>query len=67
MDHIFRVMAIVLAGIAIYLYWVGSSDGLYFAIVLACVAFFLGIRVQVKRRNDERERAILADQDEASR
>ncbi|QYO65966.1 hypothetical protein [Leptolyngbya sp. 7M] len=66
MDHIFRVMAIVLACIAVYLYWVGSSDGLYFAIVLACVAFFLGIRVQVKRRNDERQGSTLADQDKTS-
>ncbi len=57
MVNIFRSVSVALAVAAIYFYWLGSSDGLYASIVLACVAFFLSIRVDIKRRNDERDRA----------
>lgn len=63
MVNIFRSVSVALAMAAIYFYWLGNSDWLYASIVLACVAFFLSIRTEVKSRNDIREQAIRAEQD----
>ena len=63
MERLFQVLAVVLAAAAGYFLWKDNQDGLYICVVLGCVAFFLSIRVQVKRRNDIREAAIIARQD----
>jgi uncharacterized membrane protein YjjP (DUF1212 family) len=63
MERVFQVAAVILAGAAAYFFWAGNQDGLYVCAVMGCVAFFLSIRVQVKRRNDIREAAIIAAQD----
>lgn len=63
MERVFQIAAVILATAAAYFLWAGNQDGLYICIVMGCVAFFLSIRVQVKRRNDIREAAIIARQD----
>lgn len=63
MEHVFQLAAVVLAAAAAYFLWADNQDGLYICAVMGCVAFFLSIRVQVKRRNDIREAAIIARQD----
>jgi hypothetical protein len=63
MERVFQISAVILAGTAAYFLWADNQDGLYICAVLGCVAFFLSIRVQVKRRNDIREAAIIARQD----
>ncbi len=63
LERIFQISAVVLAGAAAYFLWADNQDGLYICAVLGCIAFFLSIRVQVKRRNDIREAAIIARQD----
>ncbi len=62
LERLFQIAAVVLAVVAVYFYWAGIQDWMYVSAVLGCVAFFLSIRTQVKRRNDERDAAILAAQ-----
>lgn len=60
MERLFQILAVILAGLAAFLYWKGSTDGLYLATVAACVSFFLSIRFQVKERNKMREAELAA-------
>lgn len=55
MDRIFQIVAVILGGIAACFLWAGNKDGAFVSAVVACVAFFLSIRFQVKARNAERE------------
>lgn len=55
MDRIFQIVAVILGATAAYFLWVGNKDGAFVSAVVACVAFFLSIRFQVKTRNAERE------------
>jgi hypothetical protein len=55
MDRIFQIVAVILGGIAAYFLWAGNKDGAFVSAVVACVAFFLSIRFQVKGRNAERD------------
>lgn len=54
-ETVFQIVAVILAGIAVYFYWVGNGDGAFVSVVLGCVAFFLSVRFQVKARNQARE------------
>lgn len=60
MDHIFQILAVILAGVAAFFYWKGNNDGLYLSAVAAAVSFFLSVRFQVKGRNEIRESQRLA-------
>lgn len=60
MDIIFQIVAVVLAGVAAYFLWNGDGERGFVAVVAGAVAFFLSIRVQVKRRNDAREAERIA-------
>lgn len=53
-ERIFQMLAVVLIGVAAYFLWAGEKDWGFVAAVLACVAFFLSIRFQVKARNAAR-------------
>jgi hypothetical protein len=55
MDRIFQIVAVILGGTAAYFLWAGNKDGAFASAVVACVAFFLSVRFQVKARNAERE------------
>ncbi len=55
MERMFQIVAVILAGIAVYFLWAENSDGAFVSAVVACVAFFLSIRSQVQARNAERE------------
>lgn len=55
MDRIFQIAAVALMVAAAYFLWTGNRDGAFVSAVLAACAFFLGIRVQAKARNAERE------------
>lgn len=57
MNRAFQTAAVILAGAAGYFLWVGNNDGAFVSAVIACVAFFLSIRFQVKERNRIREAA----------
>ena len=55
MDRIFQIAAVTLMVVAASFLWTGNRDGAFVSAVLAACAFFLGIRVQAKARNMERE------------
>ena len=64
MERVFQFAAVVLVAAAVYFFWQGNHDMMFVAGVLGCVMFFINIRVQVKARNDIRDREILSSQDE---
>jgi len=55
MERLFQILAVVLAGIAAFLLWRGTSDMAFVAAVLGAVSFFLSIRFQVKERLNRRD------------
>lgn len=54
-DTIFICAAAALGVSAAYFFFQGNTDGMFVSAVLGSVAFFLGIRSQVKARNRARE------------
>ena len=61
----FKILAVILAGVAAYLLWTGDQDVGFATIVFACVSFFLSVRFEVKARNEERaDGAEAAAEDE---
>ncbi|HMJ07386.1 MAG TPA: hypothetical protein VK468_00180 [Pyrinomonadaceae bacterium] len=54
-ENIFQIVAVVLAGTAVYFWWTGYSDGVFAALVLAASAFFLSLRFQMRSRTDLRD------------
>ncbi len=54
MDLTFKILAVILAGVAAYFLWTGNNDGAFVSVVFGSVSFFLSIRFQVKERMDER-------------
>lgn len=54
-ERIFQIVTVLLIGVAAYFYWTGYTDGVFAAAVLASASFFLGIRFEMKERNDRRQ------------
>lgn len=67
MERVFQIVAVALAGVAAYFLWAGNKDGAFVSIVLACVAFFLSVRFQVKERNRLRESEAQVEGDAGSK
>jgi hypothetical protein len=55
MDRVFQIVAVIVAGVAVYFLWAGNNDAAFVAAVLGSVAFFLSVRFQVKERNQQRD------------
>ena len=55
MEIFFKILAVILAGVAAYFLWQGSADRAFIAAVFGAVSFFLSVRVQVKERLRLRE------------
>jgi hypothetical protein len=55
MELVFRILAVILIGIAAYFLWRGNGDAAFIAGVFGAVSFFLTIRFQVRGRLTERE------------
>ena len=55
MEHVFQIMAVILAGVAAYFLWLGNNDWFFLSAVVGAVCFFLSIRFQVKQRLRQRE------------
>jgi hypothetical protein len=65
-ERAFQIISVLLAAAAGYLFWIGQRDYTFVAAVLACTAFFLSVRFQVKERNKIREaERELADSETA--
>ena len=55
MERVFQIASAILAVVAAYFLWTGNKDGAFVSVVIACVAFFLSVRSQVKERNRLRQ------------
>jgi hypothetical protein len=53
MVRILQILAVVLAGIAVYFLWAGDKDTVFVAFVLSACCLFLSIRFQAKARLDK--------------
>jgi uncharacterized membrane protein SpoIIM required for sporulation len=68
MESIFRILAVILAGVAaFFLIWRNDAETAFIAAVAGAVSFFLSIRFQVKQRLNRRdaETQRKLDQEEA--
>ncbi len=48
MELVFKIVAVILVGIAAFFYWQGNTDGMFVSLVLAVCAGFLNYRFQAK-------------------
>lgn len=56
MELVFRILAVVLAGIAaFFLIWRNDAETAFIVAVLGAVSFFLSVRFQVKERLKRRD------------
>ena len=53
MELVFRIVAVILIGIAACFFWRGNNDGAFISAVLGASAFFLSIRFRIKERLEE--------------
>lgn len=68
MELIFKILAVILAGVAAYfLIWQGNADRAFVTAVFGAVSFFLSVRFQVKARNDQREAERLEEEEKRRR
>lgn len=67
MIKLFQILAVVLAGVAAFFWWQGSSDAAFAAGVCAAASYFLSMRFQIKARvqQAEAEKEAAAVPDEA--
>jgi multisubunit Na+/H+ antiporter MnhB subunit len=66
MELVFKILAVILAGIAAYFLWQKNADGAFVSAVFGAVSFFLSVRFQIKeriQRGDAETRSKL-EQDE---
>jgi hypothetical protein len=66
METAFKILAVILAGVAAYFLWQGKADRAFVAAVFGAVSFFLSVRVQVKGRLREREAEREAEENRRS-
>jgi hypothetical protein len=55
LDKFFKIMAVILVGVAAVFLWLKNYDGVFVSAALGCVSYFLSFRFQVKERLDIRE------------
>ncbi|HEY0430143.1 MAG TPA: hypothetical protein VGC76_20335 [Pyrinomonadaceae bacterium] len=60
MELVFRILAVILIGIAAYFLWQGNGDSGFVSAVFSAVALLLSIRFEVKKR--VRERAAMEEE-----
>lgn len=60
-EKLFQLLAVIFGAAAAYFLWRGQTDPMFVCGVLGAVAFFLGIRFQVRARLDEREAKSQTD------
>ena len=55
MELAFKILAVILIGVAAFFFWRGNADGAFVSAVLGSVCFFISYRFQVKERIRQRE------------
>ncbi len=61
MERIFQIIAVILAGVAAYFLWNDNGENAFVVGVFGAASFFLSLRVQTKRRLQEREKEAQAE------
>ena len=51
MKKFFQLLAVVLAGAAAYFLWTSQPEAAFVTVVLGVVAFFVGVRTDMKEQN----------------
>lgn len=59
METLFKLLAVILIGIAAFFLWTGRSDAGFASAVLACVSFLISTRFPVKERVEKSNAEIL--------
>jgi hypothetical protein len=67
MEIFFKILAVILGGVAAYFLWTGNADRAFASAVFGAVSFFLSVRVEVKKRNTIREAERLREEEEKER
>lgn len=49
----FKILAVVLLGVAAFFLWLNNMDGVFVSAVLGAVCFFVSIRFQITEKNKE--------------
>lgn len=66
METLFKVLAVILLGVAAVFFWLKNWDAVFASAVLSVCAYFLSIRFQFKARVDRRKKeAEAAEKDQA--
>jgi hypothetical protein len=65
MEIVFKILAVILGGVAAYFLWQGSADRAFAAAIFGAVSFFLSVRVEVNKRLKIREAERLRAEEEA--
>ena len=55
MELTFKILAVILIGVAAFFLWRGNADGAFVSAVVGSVCFFISYRFQVKERMRQRE------------
>ena len=53
-ELIFKILAVILGGVAAFFLWKGNTDAGFVTAVFGAVCFFLSVRFQVKERLRQR-------------
>jgi hypothetical protein len=67
MIRIFQILAVILAGVAVFFWWKENTDWAFASGVFAASSYFLSLRFQMKERvmaaDAEKERAARPEHD----
>lgn len=55
METLFKILAVILLGVAAVFLWLKNWDGVFAAAVLSAVCYFLNMRFQIKARINRRK------------
>lgn len=62
LELLFKILAVVFIGVAAFFLWQGNKDGTFVSAVLSAVCFFLSIRFEIVKRNQQREEEQVKSQ-----
>ena len=67
MELVFRILAVILIGIAAYFLWRKNGETAFISAALGAVSFFLSLRFQVKERLEKEEETRRTGEEEITK
>jgi hypothetical protein len=52
LELIFKILAVILIGIAAFFLWYGNMDAVFVTAVIGAVCFFLSVRFKIVKKKD---------------